>query len=144
MSSPARAGAAQTGQPLAPRQAKWLLLRPLDRLSEADQATRKRLLAADDEIRRLTEVAQEFQAIVREQRRDALDAWLTTAASCGISELKGFAAGIQRDYAAVAAALTYSWSNGPVEGEITQIKLIKRQMYGRASFDLLRKRVLAA
>ena len=58
--------------------------------------------------------------------------------------LAAFAEGLRRDYAAVAAALDQPWSTGPVEGQITRLKLIKRQGYGRAGFDLLRARVLAA
>jgi transposase len=60
----------------------------------------------------------------------------------GSSELIGFAAGIRRDYAAVQAGLSRLESNGQVEGQITRLKYLKRQMYGRAKFDLLRLRVL--
>jgi transposase len=58
--------------------------------------------------------------------------------------LRAFAVGIRQDYGAVAAALEYAWSNGPVEGQINRLKMIKRQMYGRANFDLLRAHVLWA
>src|SRR3954452_15784012 len=77
----------------------------------------------------------------RPSSTDALDPW-TAAARC--SELRGFADSIARDHAAVAAALRLPWSTGPVEGRINKLKLVKRQMYGRANFDLLRQRVLAA
>ncbi|MFA9435064.1 MAG: transposase, partial [Deltaproteobacteria bacterium] len=60
----------------------------------------------------------------------------------GISALKGFANGITKDGDAVRAALSLEWSNGQVEGQVNRLKLIKRKMYGRANFDLLRKRVL--
>jgi len=60
-----------------------------------------------------------------------------------IAELRTFATGIKRDQAAVQAALTYSWSQGQVEGQVHRLKLLKRQSYGRAGFDLLRHRVLA-
>ena len=62
----------------------------------------------------------------------------------GIEELSRFARGIQADYAGVAAALELPWSNGPVEGHVNRLKAIKRQMFGRAKFPLLRKRVLCA
>jgi transposase len=58
--------------------------------------------------------------------------------------MRGFAAGLRQDYAAVAAAMEQVWSNGPVEGQITRLKLIKRQMYGRAKLDLLKARLLHA
>jgi transposase len=71
-----------------------------------------------------------------------LDAWLKASDTSGIPELKGFAAGIQRDHSAVMAGISQPWSNGQVEGQVHRLKLLKRQMYGRASFDLLRTRVL--
>jgi transposase len=71
-----------------------------------------------------------------------LEAWLADAASSSIAELQGFAYGIRRDWAAVEAGLTLEWSQGQVEGHISRLKALKRQMYGRAKFDLLRQRVL--
>jgi len=76
----------------------------------------------------------------RQARR--LDSWLARASQSSSGELQGFASGIKRDYAAVKAALTLPWSQGQVEGQITRLKFLKRQMYGRAHFDLLRSRVL--
>ena len=61
-----------------------------------------------------------------------------------MAELAGFVRSLRKDYEAVKAALSYEWSQGQVEGQITRLKLIKRQMYGRANFDLLKQRVLAA
>ena len=71
-----------------------------------------------------------------------LDAWLAEARRSHIPELVSFVRGVRRDYAAVAAALTSPHSQGQVEGHVNRIKMLKRQMYGRASFDLLRRRVL--
>jgi transposase len=62
----------------------------------------------------------------------------------GCAELQSFAAGLRQDESAVAAALTEAWSNGPVEGQVNRLKTIKRQMYGRAGFELLRARVRKA
>jgi transposase len=77
------------------------------------------------------------------QRRDKdLDAWLIQAKHSGLAELKSFAQGIHRDYAAVRAAFSSRWSNGQVEGQVNRLKLMKRLMFGRAKFDLLRQRVL--
>ncbi len=61
-----------------------------------------------------------------------------------IKELKGFAKGLRSDYAAVCNAILLPWSNGQAEGKINKLKTIKRQMYGRASFELLRKRIVLA
>ncbi len=78
------------------------------------------------------------------QREERLDGWLQKASSSDLPELQHFAAGIQRDKAAVQAGLSLPYSTGPVEGHINRLKLIKRSMYGRAQFDLLRLRVLQA
>src|SRR4051812_43048605 len=79
-----------------------------------------------------------------EAARVALDTWLADARRSGVRALETFAAGLEQDGAAIRAALTTPWSSGQAEGQITRLKLIKRQMYGRASFDLLRQRVLLA
>ena len=71
-------------------------------------------------------------------------AWLDRADASGLPELRSFAAGIRRDRAAVAAALSLAWSNGQTEGQINRLKVLKRQMYGRAKLDLLEKRFLYA
>jgi transposase len=99
------------------------------------------LLGAVPALRRAVEEARAFVTLVRERRAAALDPWLKAAQG---GPLAGFADGLRRDHAAVAAALVHPWSTGPVEGQITRLKLIKRQGYGRAGFDLLRARVLAA
>jgi transposase len=68
--------------------------------------------------------------------------WLTQAEQSTVAELRSFAVGLRLEYASIAAAFEYSWSNGPVEGHVNRLKTIKRQMYGRANFDLLKTRVL--
>lgn len=73
-----------------------------------------------------------------------LEAWLTEVSSCGIAPVQTFAAGLEQDGAAVRAALTLPWSSGQAEGQINRLKLLKRQMYDRASLDLLRRRTLLA
>jgi transposase len=82
--------------------------------------------------------------MVSEQRPEELDAWLDAAEDSEVAEIENFARALRRDYEAVAAALEYEWSSGQVEGQINRLKLIKRQMYGQASFDLLRQRILGA
>ncbi len=73
-----------------------------------------------------------------------LDAWLVEAGGCGVPTMETFAAGLKKDGDAIRAALATPWSNGQTEGQVNRLKLIKRQMYGQASFDLLRRRVLLA
>ena len=79
--------------------------------------------------------------MVRQKQADKLDAWLTAT---GETDLAGFADGLKRDLAAVRAGLSLPWSTGPVEGQISRLKTIKRTMCGRAGFDLPRHRVLEA
>jgi transposase len=71
-----------------------------------------------------------------------LDGWLSEVASSGIAELEGFARGLMQDKAVVEAGLSLEWSNGQVEGKVNRLKSLKRAMYGRAGFDLLKARVL--
>jgi transposase len=82
--------------------------------------------------------------IIRGQRAERLDAWLVAAAGCGLPELASLAAGLERERAEVLAALELPWSTGPVEGQITRLKLIKRRGYGRCSLDTLKRRFLRA
>ena len=82
--------------------------------------------------------------MLRKRKAVLLDLWLAYAETSDLAELRQFARHLKRDYDAVKAGLSLPWSNGQVEGQIHRLKLIKRQMYGRANFDLLRKRVLYA
>lgn len=80
--------------------------------------------------------------MVRERRAEALEAWMERVIESGLSELRGFVTGLKRDLGAVIAGLSQCWSNGQTEGQVNRLKLIKRQMYGRAKFDLLKARVM--
>ena len=80
--------------------------------------------------------------MLRERGGERLDEWLMHVEKQGVAELQSFAQGLQKDYDAVKAGLTLPWSQGPVEGHVHRLKLLKRQSYGRASFQTLRKRVL--
>jgi transposase len=76
--------------------------------------------------------------------RFTLDAWLAAATACGVPDVTSFAAGLRREHAALRAALPLPWSTGPVEGQITHLKLIKRQGYGRSNLDTLKRRFIRA
>ena len=80
--------------------------------------------------------------MVKKRAALALDAWLTESEQSGVYSLQTFALGLQQDISAIRAALETAWSNGQTEEQVTRLKLIKRQMYGRAKFDLLRLRVI--
>ena len=87
-------------------------------------------------------LAQGFMQMIREHTGQPLDTWLSSVKESHLPELKSFARGIQQDKAAVLAGLTLPWSQGPLEGHVNRLKLIKRSMYGRAKLPLLRVRVL--
>ena len=83
-----------------------------------------------------------FRTIVRHKKGEKLSDWIARAKRSGIEKLEGFAKSIQIDYLAVEAGIYLEYSNGQVEGQVNRLKNIKRQMYGRANFDLLKIRVL--
>lgn len=128
----------------SPRQATWLLLRAPEDLSAADAAYAAAVCAQSPTLALAAALAQRFLRMLRERQAEDLDSWLAAAEACTIKELVNFARTLRRDAAAVRAALTTEWSNGQTEGQVNRIKMIKRTMFGRASFDLLRSRVLCA
>lgn len=112
-----------------------------DNLSKAEAVTVATIEAAVPALDEARSLLSGFQAMIRERRHLDLDTWTDTAA-CGL--LASFANGLARDKAAVTAARSEPWSNGQTEGQITRLKLVKRQMYGRAKLDLLEARLIGA
>jgi transposase len=130
-------------RPWSPRQARWLLLKGEDELKPEQQAYIQQLGQLCPDLVIIQRLIVEFIQLVRKRDDTALAAWLAAAEASGLSELREFAKGIVRDRAAVEAALQYRWSNGVTEGQVNRLKMLKRTAYGRASFALLRQRVLA-
>jgi len=128
----------------SPRQVSWWLLQEATELEAAQQQYVARLLAHAPLIGQAQALAQEFFGIVRQQQTDPLEAWLAAVRQSGIGEFQALAVGLANDQEAVQAALELPWSNGQTEGQVHRLKAIKRQMYGRAGFELLRARVLPA
>lgn len=126
----------------SPRQAAWVGLRPENSLREQQIAFRQALCEVSEVASKACMLAQSFREMIENRQSENLEKWLQQAEGSQIVEFEQFAASLRADYAAVKAALIYSWSNGQVEGQVNRLKLIKRQMYGRANFGLLRKRVL--
>ncbi|MGE7157376.1 ISL3-like element ISMex26 family transposase [Methylorubrum rhodesianum] len=110
-----------------------------DGLSKAEAVTVTTIEAAVPALDEARSLLAGCQAIIRERRTHDLDTWIDTAAR---SLLASFANGLSRDRKAVAAALAEPWSNGQTEGQITRLKLVKRQMFGRAKLDLLEARLI--
>jgi transposase len=121
----------------SPRRVAWLLLTE----PESERSYLERVYRDSPLIAATARVAREFERIIRDRDSAAWPGWIESA---GTTALANFASHLMRDKDAVVAALETPWSNGPVEGHVHRLKLIKRQMYGRASFDLLRIRVLNA
>lgn len=126
----------------SPRELRWLLARPEILLTPEEQHSLMKLLASSEEIGHLYRFLHSFLQMLRERKPDLLNGWMKEVRESQIKELVSFVNGIDRDYDAVRAGLTYSWSQGPVEGTVNKIKTHKRLMYGRASFPLLRKKML--
>jgi transposase len=132
----------QVVAPLRTRRVAWWLLRRPDTLSAERQALLARMEQANPAFSELYRLTVQFTEMLRKRQPEQLRPWLDVARASDLRELKSLAEGIERDYAAVEAALRLPYSTGPVEGNINRLKLIKRSGYGRASFDLLRLRVL--
>jgi len=95
-----------------------------------------------DEFDQAFPLVEEFVKLIRGQGSMSIGLWIVKAFNSGIKELRSFANGLQKDFLAVQAATVSKWSNGQTEGQINRLKLLKRQMYGRTKFDLLKARVL--
>jgi transposase len=129
--------------PPAKKVACWILTPPGD-LADDNRGALAQITARCTELKVTRDLVREFADMLCHRRGERLEAWAAQADCSPVSELRGFAKGLRRDWAAVTAGLTVSYSSGPVEGHVNRIKMIKRQMYGRAKPDLLRKRVLLA
>lgn len=127
--------------PPTPRTVTWWLLRRPDELTAEQVAFLEALQERCPLIQQARELVQEFFGITRKREGAKLEDWVSRTSGSGIGALRNFALGLRRDWDAVVAGLTLPWSNGPVEGQVNRLKLIKRQMYGRAGFPLLRARV---
>jgi transposase len=121
-----------------------LFLRRPEGLTAEDQAYLEQLQEADATVTTVYQLTQTFTTMVRERGGAQLEEWLGAVERSDVPALQRFAKGLRADQAAVRAGLTEVWSNGPTEGHVNKLKLVKRQMYGRATFDLLRQRVLQA
>jgi transposase len=132
----------ERAQALSPRSLRWLLMRERKDLDQKEQAQLDQLLTVSQEVRTVHALLHMFLLLLRERKHQRLRLWMEEASTSGIAELRSFVSGIERDYDAVKAALRLPWSQGPTEGKVNKLKTIKRTMYGRAGFRLLRQRLL--
>ena len=132
--------AAQTA--LSAREAAWLFVCNPQKLRISQAVRLDHLRVTHEDVGLAYQLAQDFRVMVTKRQVHVLGRWLEEAKASDIKELQSLATGIYRDFDAVRAALATEYSNGQTEGKVNKLKCIKRQMYGRANFDLLRQRML--
>ena len=132
------------GQPLTPRRATWLVLTRAEKRTEVEAQQLTQLHAQDPAVAEAIDLAQDFTQLVRQRQPASLDPWLQRASTSPVEAIQRFATGLYEDYAAVKAGVTLPWSTSPVEGHINRLKMVKRQMFGRAHLDLLSRRFVGA
>jgi transposase len=131
-------------QPLTPRRASWLVLRRETKRTDAESQQLTMLRAQQAEVAEAIALAQDFATLVRQRQPMQLDLWLKRATTSAVDAIRRFATGLYEDYEAVKAGVTLPWNSGPVEGHINRLKMVKRQMFGRARLDLLSRRFVLA
>ena len=127
---------------VSPRQAAILLTQKDAQIDDRDKPYRDQLLQEVQGAKEIQGMCVSFHDLIETHDSTRLGDWLEQALHSGIREMQSFAAGIRTDLEAVVAGIRGPWSNGQLEGQINRLKTLKRQMYGRANFDLLRARVL--
>ncbi len=132
-----------TAPKMAPRHLAWLFLRAPSQLEKQEKQTLS-LICKAQHVELAYGLAQQFVTLLKERNAQPLKTWLWDCQMSGISDLVTFAQGLEKEGSALHAAFTLSYGNGPVEGKINKLKYIKRSMFGRGGFPLLRQRVLKA
>ncbi|MEI6950363.1 ISL3 family transposase [Paraflavisolibacter sp. H34] len=121
---------------------KVLLCKKEEQLSEKDKVLVRDICEKSEDVKEARMLALKFRDMMENRQGHLLKEWIDEVGASSIRELKGFAKGLLSDIEAVQNALTLPWSNGQVEGQINKLKTVKRQMYGRAGFELLKKRMI--
>jgi transposase len=125
----------------APRAVVWWLIGTRKPLTAEQAAYVERVKQASPPIALAQSLVGEFFDLTRQRQPEKLAGWVDRAIASGIEELTSFCRGLRRDWEAVVAGLTLKWSNGPVEGQVNRLKVLKRGMFGRAGLRLLRARL---
>lgn len=129
-------------RPLSSRRLAWMMVSDPEELSPDEWHALERAMEACADVGAIYPLVQRFSEMVRSRQAKEFEGWLKESLSCGVKGFETFAMGLRREQPAVEAALTLPYSNGQTEGQVNRLKMIKRQMYGRASFELLRRRFL--
>ena len=129
-------------RPLSSRRLAWMMVSDPEELSSDEQRALEGAIEACSDMAAIYPLVQRFSEMVRSRQDKEFEGWLKESLSCGVKGFETFAIGLRREQPAVEAALSLPYSNGQTEGQVNRLKMIKRQMYGRASFELLRRRFL--
>ncbi len=132
----------KAARPLSSRRLAWMMVGDPEELSSAEQHALERAVETCADVAAIYPLVQRFAGMVRSREAGGFGGWLEESLSCGVKGFETFAMGLHREQPAVEAALSLPYSNGQTEGQVNRLKMIKRQMYGRASFGLLRRRFL--
>jgi len=124
---------------------KWLislLYKPIDKVKQLSQEQFDRIINENPVIESIFNITKSFKETLFSKKKNKLDKWIKEAQALGIDEINSFIGGITRDMEAVKNAIKYDYNNGLAEGSVNKLKVIKRIMYGRCRFDLLKKKLL--
>ena len=130
--------------PLTARRASYLVVKRPENRQDEDSQLLEQIGAEHPDLAVTVKLADEFLQLLRQQRADGFEEWLTEAMQSSLQPFERFAQGLIEDYAAVKASMEMSVSSGAVEGLNNRLKMLKRQMYGRAGLELLQRRFLLA
>lgn len=125
-----------------PSKASILFFKDVDALSNKQKNTLVGLCEKSHTLTRALQLVRHFRFLMKTKAGNQLNEWITQAIHSGLKEIGGFAQSMNPDFQAIQNAFNLPWSNGPVEGNVNKIKTLKRQMYGRAGFELLKRRLL--
>ncbi|MGG6262992.1 ISL3 family transposase [Leptolyngbya sp. AN03gr2] len=128
--------------PLSANRATWIVMRHPTQRTREQKRLIQRLRAHSPVLKTAIDLSETFCKLIRHRQSEQFDAWLERVDTCDLVPFQKFGQGLQQDYEAVKAAMSLPISNGPVEGQINRLKLLKRQMYGRAGIKLLEQRFL--
>ena len=128
---------------LTVRNAVAVMMRDPATRTDAEHATIAALIATHPEVAATMVLSDQWTTMIRTRDGDAFTAWLHAAETSIVRSIRDFRHKLRQDEAAVRRACREIWSNGQTEGQVHRLKLVKRHMYGRAAFDLLRIRMLA-
>jgi transposase len=124
------------------RRAAWWLIKEVGELTTEQRLFVDQLIGLCPDIGKVKDLAVSFRRMITRQKAGQFKKWLAKALQSAVTEFRSFADGLKKDQHSILEALRSRWSNGQVEGQINRLKMLKRQMYGRANLDLLRARVL--